>query len=80
MRPTGPKDLGTGEDPLGVVGVQPHPFPIARRERAWFDPDSGRNRDIAEIVDERRAAQHCNIAVRQAARTAGRFCKRGYGA
>jgi hypothetical protein len=42
-----------GEDALGVVGVQPDPFPVVRRERRRLLPDTDRNRHPPEIVHQR---------------------------
>ncbi len=45
------------EDPLRVVGVQPHPLVLRRRERAGLVPDPVLHRDAAHIVEEPGAPQ-----------------------
>ena len=49
------QERGAGEDALGVVGVQPDPLPVVRRERARLLPDADRDRHPPEIVHQRAA-------------------------
>ena len=53
----GRKRAAPGEDPLGVVGVEPHPLPLRGRERTRLVPDPVLDGDPAEVVNEPRPPQ-----------------------
>ena len=59
------------EHALGVVGVQPDPLPLVRRQRPRLLPDAGGDGDPPEVVDERGPPQRRGVA-RRRSRTAGR--------
>lgn len=58
----GAKKGGTGENPLGVVGVQPHPLPVVGCQRVGLVPDAEGDRDAPEVVDERRSPDPHDLA------------------
>ena len=55
-----------GEDALGEVGVQPHPFPVVGRERSRPFPHAGADAAAAQVVHETRAAQAARAVVTEA--------------
>lgn len=44
--------LGPGQDALRVVRVQTHPLPLALRQRPALAPDTGRDADPPQVVEQ----------------------------
>jgi hypothetical protein len=61
------QEPGAGEDALGVVGVQPDPLPVVRRERRGLLPDAGRDRHPPKIVHQPAAPDLHQVSVLEAA-------------
>src|SRR5690606_32906059 len=53
------------EDALGVVGMEPHAFPVRRAQLPWLLPRPGRDTDTAEVVQQRRQVQVCRLLLAQ---------------
>ena len=66
-----------GEDPLGVVGVEPHPLPLRGRERTRLVPDPVLDGDPAEVVNEPRPPQVVARRVVEPGEAAGLLGERG---
>ena len=57
--------IGLLEHPLGVVGVQPHPFPLAGAERAGLVPDRVGDTQPPELVHEPGSVQRRHLVARR---------------
>ena len=59
----GGKERRPTQDALGVVGVQPHPLPLAGRERPLLLPNGHRDRDPTQVVDQGGASHYRDLAL-----------------
>src|ERR671910_1211068 len=54
------------QDPLGVVGVEPHLFPLSFGQWAWLVPDAVRNTGSTEVVQKARPTHANHFVLREA--------------
>ena len=74
-RRQGVQEGRAAEDPLGVVGVQPDPFPVVLRQSAVNVPHPCRHGDASEVVDERGPPEGTSLTLVETAELAGTFCQ-----
>jgi hypothetical protein len=57
QRADAPQWLGSGQHPVGVVGMQANLFPLPLRQRTLFSPEPGGDTDSPDVVKEAGPAQ-----------------------
>ena len=67
------QERGAAEDPLGVVGVQPDPFPVVGRQAAANLPYPCRHGDASEVVDQCGSTKGACLTLVETAELARKF-------